>query len=169
MFVFKVGVVGSPGIAEAVEAAGIPVVLDGGFGDVDLVIEAVADEIERKHEVFAELDARTPGHAILATTTARLSITEIGESTLRPDKVVGLHFVNGTRLVEVVESDDTSPETVQVAAGFVQSLRRTAIRCVECPGFVFNRIRYAASDGELDDPELARLLRQAYGDRFPLP
>src|SRR4051795_6783737 len=62
------------------------------LGDVDFVIEAVPERIEIKHEVFAELDAATPGHAILASNTSGLSITELGESTLRPDKVVGFHF-----------------------------------------------------------------------------
>ncbi|MCU0314864.1 MAG: 3-hydroxyacyl-CoA dehydrogenase family protein [Solirubrobacteraceae bacterium] len=60
-----------------------------GFGDVDFVIEAVPERMEIKQAVFAELDACTPGHAILASNTSSLSITEIGEATLRPDKVVG--------------------------------------------------------------------------------
>jgi len=62
------------------------------FGDVDFVIEAVPEKMEIKQAVFAELDAATPGHAILASNTSSLSITEIGESTLRPDKVVGFHY-----------------------------------------------------------------------------
>src|ERR1700754_4666887 len=63
-----------------------------GFGDVDFAIEAVPERMEIKHQVFADLDAVTPGHAILASNTSGLSITEIGEVTLRPDKVVGFHF-----------------------------------------------------------------------------
>src|SRR3954470_21510548 len=59
-----------------------------GFGDVDFVIEAVPERMEIKHAVFAELDAYTPGHAILASNTSALSISEIGEVTTRPDKVV---------------------------------------------------------------------------------
>ena len=61
-----------------------------GFGDVDFVIEAVPERMEIKQTVFAELDAATPGHAILASNTSSLSITEMGEATLRPDKVVRL-------------------------------------------------------------------------------
>jgi 3-hydroxyacyl-CoA dehydrogenase len=113
------------------------------FGDVDFVIEAVPERIELKHEVFAELDAVTPGHAILASNTSGLSITELGESTLRPDRVVGFHFfwpASVMRLIEVVEGDDTSAETVQAAAVFAQRIRKTAIRVAECPGFVVNRI-----------------------------
>src|SRR5918997_788850 len=63
-----------------------------GFGDVDFVIEAVPERMEIKQAVFAELDAATPGHAILASNTSGLSISEIGDATNRPDKVVGFHF-----------------------------------------------------------------------------
>jgi 3-hydroxyacyl-CoA dehydrogenase len=114
-----------------------------GFGDVDFVIEAVPERMEIKQAVFADLDAATPGHAILASNTSGLSITEIGDVTQRPDKVVGFHFfwpASRMRLVEVVESDDTSPETAQAAANFAQEIRKTAVRCGECPGFVVNRI-----------------------------
>src|SRR6187551_3059961 len=86
-----------------------------GFGDVDFVIEAVPERMEIKQAVFAELDAVTPGHAILATNTSSLSITEIGDATLRPDKVVGFHYfypASVMRLIEVVEGEETSDETV---------------------------------------------------------
>jgi 3-hydroxyacyl-CoA dehydrogenase len=63
-----------------------------GFGDVDFVIEAVPERMEIKQAVFAELDALTPGHAILASNTSALSITEMAEATTRPDKVCGFHF-----------------------------------------------------------------------------
>src|SRR3954468_23431921 len=114
-----------------------------GFGEVDFVIEAVPERMEIKHAVFAELDAATPGHAILASNTSGLSIAMIGDATERPDKVVGFHFfwpASYMRLVEVVEGDETSPETAQVAANFAQAIRKTPIRCGECPGFVVNRI-----------------------------
>jgi 3-hydroxyacyl-CoA dehydrogenase len=113
------------------------------FGDVDLVIEAVPEKMEIKHAVFAELDAATPGHAILASNTSGLSITEIADVTNRPEKVVGFHFfwpASRMRLIEVVEGDETSPETAQAAANFAQAIRKTAVRCGECPGFVVNRI-----------------------------
>ena len=113
------------------------------FGDVDFVIEAVPERMEIKHAVFAELDAATPGHAILASNTSGLSITEIGEATSRPDKVVGFHFfwpASVMRVVEVIEGDDTSTQTAQAAANFAQAIRKTPVRCAECPGFVVNRI-----------------------------
>jgi enoyl-CoA hydratase/3-hydroxyacyl-CoA dehydrogenase len=114
-----------------------------GFGDVDFVIEAVPERMEIKQAVFGELDAVTPGHAILASNTSSLSITEIGEATNRPDQVVGFHYFYPASimpLVEVIEGDDTSAETVQAAVNLAQAIRKTPIVCEEVPGFVVNRI-----------------------------
>jgi 3-hydroxyacyl-CoA dehydrogenase len=113
------------------------------FGDVDFAIEAVTERMDVKQAVFAELDEVTPGHAILASNTSSLSITEMAEATLRPDKVCGFHFfwpASMMRLIEVIEGEDTSDETMQVAANFAQAIRKTAVRCGEVPGFVVNRI-----------------------------
>jgi len=118
-----------------------------GFGYVDFVIEAVPERMDIKQSVFGELDAVTPGHAILSSNTSSLSISEMAEATTRPDQVVGFHFfypASVMRLIEVVEGDETSPETAQVAANFVQQIRKTAIRCDEVPGFVVNRILNSA-------------------------
>jgi 3-hydroxyacyl-CoA dehydrogenase len=114
-----------------------------GFGDVDFVVEAVPERMQIKQSVFAELDAVTPGHAILSSNTSALSISEMGEATSRPDRVVGFHFfypASMMRLIEVIEGDETSPETVQAAANFAQQIRKTPIKCGEAPGFVVNRI-----------------------------
>jgi enoyl-CoA hydratase/3-hydroxyacyl-CoA dehydrogenase len=113
------------------------------FGDVDFVIEAVPEKIEIKQAVFAELDAATPGHAILASNTSSLSITEIGEATLRPEMVVGFHYFYPASimpLIEIVEGDETSAETVGAAVTFAQAIRKQPITCAEVPGFVVNRI-----------------------------
>jgi enoyl-CoA hydratase / 3-hydroxyacyl-CoA dehydrogenase len=114
-----------------------------GFGDVDFVIEAVPEKMAIKQAVFAELDAVTPGHAILATNTSSLSITEIGDATLRPDKVVGFHYfypASVMPLIEIVEGEDTSQETMQAALTFAQAIKKQPITCAEVPGFVVNRI-----------------------------
>ena len=114
-----------------------------GFGDVDFVVEAVPEKMEIKQAVFAQLDAVTPGHAILASNTSSLSITEIGESTLRPDKVVGFHYFYPASimpLIEIVEGEETSAETVGAALTFAQAIRKQPITCAEVPGFVVNRI-----------------------------
>jgi 3-hydroxyacyl-CoA dehydrogenase len=119
-----------------------------GFGDVDFVIEAVPEKMSLKHRVFAELDAVTPGHALLASNTSGLSITEIGDATQRPDKVVGFHFfwpASVMRLIEVIEGEETSPDTTQAAATFAQQIKKLPIRAGECPGFVVNRILVATA------------------------
>src|SRR4051795_5123184 len=101
-----------------------------GFGDVDFVIEAVPERMEIKQAVFAELDASTPGHAILASNTSSLSITEIGDATLRPDKVVGFHYfypASVMPLIEVIDGDAPSPDTIKTAMNFAQTLRKQPI------------------------------------------
>ncbi|MEA2211516.1 MAG: hypothetical protein QOF83_1464 [Solirubrobacteraceae bacterium] len=142
------------------------------FGDVDFVIEAVPERMELKQTVFAELDDVTPGHAVLATNTSALSVTEMGEATSRPDKVVGFHFfypASVMRLIEVVEGEDTSVDTAQAAVNFAQAIRKTPIRCGEAPGFVVNRIlnssvselwRHQEETG-MAIPELDRLVAES--------
>ncbi len=118
------------------------------FGDVDIVIEAVPERMEIKQAVFAELDASTPGHAVLASNTSSLSITEIAEATLRPDKVVGFHYFYPASimpLIEIVEGEETSAETVGAAVTFAQAIRKQPITCAEVPGFVVNRILNSSS------------------------
>jgi len=116
------------------------------FGDVDFVVEAVPERMEIKQAVFRELDAATPGHAILASNTSSLSVSEMGETTLRPDKVVGFHFFYPASimpLVEVIAGEDTSEETATVAYNFAQAIKKQPIVCGEVPGFVVNRILMA--------------------------
>jgi len=142
------------------------------FGDVDFVVEAVPERMEVKQAVFGELDAVTPGHAILASNTSSLSITEIGEATSRPDKVVGFHYffpASIMRLIEVVEGDETSEDTVAAALNFAQQIRKQPIRCVDVPGFVVNRILNAAlseiwrvQEGEgIDVKEIDRIVQES--------
>src|SRR5947209_4324904 len=114
-----------------------------GFGDVDFVIEAVPERMDVKQAVFAELDAVIPGHAILATNTSSLSITEIGAATLRPEQVVGFHYFYPAAvmpLIEIVRGEETSEETVRAAYNLAQTIKKQPIVCEEVPGFVVNRI-----------------------------
>lgn len=115
------------------------------FGHVDLVIEAVPEVLATKQDVFAQLDACTPGHAVLATNTSSLPVTAIADAVSpdRRERVLGMHFfwpASVMRLVEVVVAEETSPEAVQLAMGFAQRIRKSPIRCLESPGFVVNRI-----------------------------
>jgi len=117
------------------------------FGDVDFVIEAAPERMEIKQSVFRELDAVTPGHAILASNTSSLSISEIAEATLRPDKVCGFHFFYPASimpLLEIVEGPESSAETITVAVNFARKIRKQPITCAEVPGFVVNRILNSA-------------------------
>jgi len=114
-----------------------------GFGEVDFVVEAVPERMEIKQDVFAQLDAAVPGHAILASNTSSLSITEIADATLRPDKVIGFHYfypASVMPLIEIVEGEETSAETTTAAVTFAQAIRKQPITCGEVPGFVVNRI-----------------------------
>jgi enoyl-CoA hydratase/3-hydroxyacyl-CoA dehydrogenase len=141
----------------------------GGFGDVDFVIEAVPERMEIKQSVFAELDAVTPGHAILASNTSSLSIGEIGEATLRPDKVVGFHYfypASVMPLVEIVEGDETSPETVTAAFTFAQAIRKQPIACLEVPGFVVNRILMAGMSELWREQETQKLSIKAIDEEI---
>jgi 3-hydroxyacyl-CoA dehydrogenase len=118
------------------------------FGDVDFVVEAVPERMDIKQAVFAELEEQTPGHAVLASNTSALSISEIGSATTRPDQVVGFHFfypASVMRLIEVVEGEETSEETAQAAANFAMQIRKNPIRCGEEPGFVVNRVLNSAA------------------------
>ena len=118
-----------------------------GFADVDFVVEAVPERMEIKRSVFAELDAATPGHAILSSNTSSLSISEMAAATERPDRVVGFHFfypASVMRLIEVIAGERTSEGTMQAAANFAQAIRKQPIRCGEQPGFVVNRILNSA-------------------------
>jgi 3-hydroxyacyl-CoA dehydrogenase len=114
-----------------------------GFGEVDIVIEAVTEEIDIKKRVFQALDAACPETTILATNTSALSITALSVSTRRPDKVIGIHFFNPAhvmKLVEVIPGLGTSPETLEDVIAFVEGLRKIAVRVQECAGFLVNRL-----------------------------
>src|SRR3954466_8348296 len=118
-----------------------------GFGEVDFVVEAVPERMELKQRVFEELDDLTPGHAILSSNTSPLSTTEIADAPSRPEKVVGFHFfypASVMPLVEIVEGDETAPETVAAAVNLAQAIRKQPITCAEVPGFVVNRILNSA-------------------------
>ena len=103
---------------------------------------------EDKIEVLQPLLEILGPHALIGTNTSSLSITEMGDATLRPDKVIGFHYfypASVMRLIEVVEGEETSDETVQTTINFVQQIRKMPIRCGEVPGFVVNRILNSAA------------------------
>jgi len=111
--------------------------------EADLVIEAAVENMDIKKKIFAELDSICKPEAILATNTSSLSITEIASATLRPEKVVGMHFFNPVpvmKLVEVIKGIATSEETKKTVIELANSLGKTPVEVEEAPGFVVNRI-----------------------------
>jgi len=112
--------------------------------DIDLAIEAVPENMELKKKVFTTLDSVAPPHAILASNTSTLSITEMGNSTKRPDKVAGMHFFNpphAMALVEVIKGDGTSQETINALAELARKLGKTPVIVrKDVRGFIVNRV-----------------------------
>jgi 3-hydroxybutyryl-CoA dehydrogenase len=109
----------------------------------DFVIEVVVESLDAKREVFQALDAVCGPHAIFASNTSSLSITEMAATTKRADRFVGLHFFNPVplmKLVEVVRSPLTSPESFEQAVAFATSLGKTPVRANDKTGFIVNRL-----------------------------
>ncbi|WP_291571599.1 3-hydroxybutyryl-CoA dehydrogenase [Clostridium sp. UBA4548] len=111
--------------------------------DVDLVIEAAVENMEIKKQIFADLDKICKPEAILATNTSSLSITEIATATLRPEKVIGMHFFNPAtimKLVEIIRGMATSEETYNAIKELTLAMGKEPVEVAEAPGFVVNRI-----------------------------
>lgn len=114
-----------------------------GAKDVDIVIEAVPEKAELKYAIFTELDQVAPKHTILASNTSSISITEIAARTERPEKVIGMHFMNPVpvmKLVEVVRGLATDDETAQATHALSEQLGKTPVEVNDFPGFVSNRV-----------------------------
>ena len=113
------------------------------LGEADLVVEAVTEDVGVKTEVFRTLDRLTRPEAILASNTSSISITKIGAATSRPDKVIGMHFMNPVpvmKLVEIIRGLATSDETYNQVQALSEKLGKTPLECNDFPGFVSNRV-----------------------------
>ena len=111
--------------------------------DADLVIEAIAEDMATKHEIFKLLDGICKPEAILATNTSSLSITEVAAVTNRPEKVIGMHFFNPAdrmKLIEVIAGVNTPDETVEAIKKISVEIGKTPVQVNEAAGFVVNRI-----------------------------
>ena len=111
--------------------------------EADLVIEAVPEIPELKHEIFAKLDQLAPSHAVLGTNTSSLSIADIASTTNRPGKVIGMHFFNPVpimKLLELVRHDATSEETIALAESAGSAMGKTTILVKDIPGFATSRL-----------------------------
>ena len=113
------------------------------FKDVDLVIEAVPEQMNLKKKVFQDLETHVSENAIFATNTSALSISELGAATKRPEKVIGMHFffpAHVMKLVEIIPGLATATETIDDVSGFTESIRKIPVRVNECAGFLVNRL-----------------------------
>lgn len=113
------------------------------MADASLVVEAVTEDFVTKSEIFKSLDQITGSDAILASNTSSISITKLGAVTNRPDKVIGMHFMNPVpimKLIEVIRGIATSDATYERVLNFAEKLDKTALDCQDSPGFVSNRV-----------------------------
>ncbi|MEW1723068.1 3-hydroxyacyl-CoA dehydrogenase NAD-binding domain-containing protein [Streptomyces sp. NPDC093109] len=114
-----------------------------GFADADFVIEAVFEEMGVKQQVFAEVEAVAPAHAILATNTSSLSVSEMASKLKNPERVVGFHFFNPVAilpLLEIVRGERTDDASLATAFGVAKKLKKSAVLVKDAPAFVVNRI-----------------------------
>jgi 3-hydroxybutyryl-CoA dehydrogenase len=113
------------------------------LADVDYVVEAIFEDVEAKRGLFARLDQVTRPGVILSSNTSSISITLLGAATTRPDKVLGMHFMNPVplmSLVELIRGQATSPESMLVATALCMRLNKTAVEAADYPGFIANRV-----------------------------
>jgi 3-hydroxybutyryl-CoA dehydrogenase len=113
------------------------------FADVDFVVEAVVEQLDIKHALLSRLDEIVRPDVILGSNTSSISITRLGAATKRPDKVLGMHFMNPVplmTLVELVRGQATSDETMRTAVELSKRLNKTPVEAADYPGFIANRI-----------------------------
>jgi 3-hydroxybutyryl-CoA dehydrogenase len=113
------------------------------LSDSDYVVEAIVENAEAKAALFASLDAIVKPEAILASNTSSISITRLGAATTRPDRVLGMHFMNPVPLmglVEMIRGQATADESMRTAAGLCAALGKTPVEAADYPGFIANRI-----------------------------
>jgi len=113
------------------------------LSDADYVVEAIVENVEAKRTLFTSLDALTRPDVILASNTSSMSITVLGAATKRPDKVLGMHFMNPVplmTLVELIRGQATSADSMQTAQSLCERLGKTGVEAADYPGFIANRI-----------------------------
>lgn len=115
------------------------------LGDVDIVVEAIAEEIGIKNQLFADLDRICKPGAVLATTTSSLSIADLAAQTQRPQDVVGMHFFNPApvmKLVEVINHPSTGQDVLDTVQDLCRSVRKVAVSCADRSGFIVNALLF---------------------------
>jgi len=113
------------------------------LGEADYVVEAIVEDAEAKRTLFTSLDAFVKPEVILASNTSSISITVLGAATKRPDKVLGMHFMNPVplmTLVELIRGQATSPDSMRTASALCTQLGKTSVEAADYPGFIANRV-----------------------------
>ncbi len=114
-----------------------------GIEEADLLIEAATENFDLKRKIFIELDEKASPKAILASNTSSISLTQLASATSRPDKVIGMHFMNPVplmKLVEIIRGLDTSDETTEAVIKAAEQMGKVAVEANDSPGFISNRI-----------------------------
>jgi len=114
-----------------------------GIEEADLLIEAATENFDLKRKIFVELDEKASPKAILASNTSSISLTQLASATSRPDKVIGMHFMNPVplmKLVEIIRGLDTSDETTAAVIKAAEQMGKVAVEANDFPGFISNRI-----------------------------
>lgn len=114
-----------------------------GVGECDLVVEAATERMDLKMKIFQEMDSNSPEHCILATNTSSISITQLASATKRPDKVIGMHFMNPVpvmKLVEIINGYSTSQEVTDTIEKLSKNIGKIPAMANDYPGFIANRI-----------------------------
>ena len=133
-------------LTEAQRDAALGITYAGGLetaGDADLVVEAATENPELKLKIFADIDAASHPEAILASNTSSISITRIAAATKRPEKVIGMHFMNPVplmKLVEIIRGLATSAETLETVLAVSRAMGKEPVEANDSPGFISNRI-----------------------------
>jgi 3-hydroxybutyryl-CoA dehydrogenase len=154
--------------------------LEHAVADADWVFEAAPERMELKQAIFEQLDASAPPHAILATNTSVMRVTEIAAKTKHPERVVGTHWWNPpflVPLVEVVQGEQTDPSTVRSAMELLREAGKTPVHVKrDVPGFVGNRLQHAlwrqalelVDQGVCDAEDVDTVVKASFGIRLPV-
>jgi 3-hydroxybutyryl-CoA dehydrogenase len=129
--------------AKALERISLHTVIEQGVANADLIIEAATENVDLKLSIFKTLDEKAPATAILASNTSSISITRIGSVTSRPERVIGMHFMNPVpvmKLVEVIRGYNTSDEVTSSVMDISRKLGKSPVEVNDYPGFIANRI-----------------------------
>lgn len=145
--------------------------------DADFVVENVVEKWEVKQQVYPQLDAACPERCVFAANTSCISITRIGSATGRPDRIVGMHFMNPVPMkptVEVIRGYHTTPETIETAKAFLASMGKDCIVVNDSPGFVSNRVLmltvneaiYLVHDQVAGPQEIDDIFKKCFGHKM---